>query len=221
MRRKNPEFSRARRGLLLAACAVTLLACVSQAALAQSGRRQNKPLSPPTPVATKDEGEAKPEAKPRDTRPAALATIIVGGDKFGNSSSIIPGYVTEAVEGCILELNKSRSLDARGGGYMTRKEAIDRAKKETEAHVLWLDVRIHGNRQDDIAVSYTIFTPQTAKVLTFGNVYLATRRAGRGPVGVGLPPVGGRNMPLQYLMREAGRDVAERVMDKLQTATRD
>ncbi|HWT00157.1 MAG TPA: hypothetical protein VN256_07915 [Pyrinomonadaceae bacterium] len=220
MRSKKPEFSRGRSGLLLTACAVTLL-CLSQAALAQSGRRQNKPLSPATPVAAKDEGEPKPEAKPRPEKAGPVATVIVGGDRFGTSSSIIPGYVDEAIESCVAELNKTRSLEARGGGGMSRKEAIDRAKKETGTHVLWLDVRIDGNRQEDIAVSYTLFMPQTAKVVTFGSVYLLGRRAGNGRVGVGLPPIGGRNMPLQYQMREAGRSVAERVIDKLQSAPRD
>ncbi len=219
MRLNNQSFSRGRRGWLFALCAVSLL-CVSQAALAQSGRRQTKPLSPPTPVATNDESEAKPEAKPSDAKPGPSATVIVGGDRFGTSSSIIPGYVDEAMESCVAELNKSRGLEARGGGGMTRKEAIDRAKKETEAHVLWLDVRVEGSRENDISVSYTLFMPQTAKVLAFGNVYLATRSARRGPVGVGVPSVGGR-MPLQYLMREAGRDVAQRVMEKLQSAPRD
>ncbi|HEY0377280.1 MAG TPA: hypothetical protein VGC87_10005 [Pyrinomonadaceae bacterium] len=218
MRGKNHSFSRGRRGRLLALCAVSLL-CLSQVALAQSGRRQTKPLSPPSPVA-KDEGEPKPEARPREDRPGPAATVIVGGDRFGTSSSIISGSIDEAVESCVAELNKSHGLEARGGGGMTRKEAIDRAKKETEAHVLWLDVRVEGSRENDIAVNYTLFMPQTAKVLAFGSVYLATRRAGRGPVGVGVPSVGGR-MPLQYLMREAGSEVAQRVMDKLQTAPRD
>jgi hypothetical protein len=219
MRRKKPEFSRGRRVCLLTLCAVSLL-CLSQAALAQSGRRQNKPLSPPTPVATDGENEAKSEVKPRAEKPAALATVIVGGDRFGSSAYTISGYIDEAMDSCVAELNKSHGLEARGGGGMSRKEAIDRAKKETEAYVLWLDLRVEGSRQDDISVSYTLFMPQTAKVMAFGNVYLSTRRAGRGPVSVGVPSVGGR-MPLQYLMREAGRDVAQRVVDKLQTVTRD
>jgi hypothetical protein len=220
MRRKQPEFSRGRRVCLLTLCAVSLLVCLSQAALAQSGRRQNKPLSPPTPVAADDEKEAKPETKPRAEKPGPSATVIVGGDRFGSSAYTISGYIDEAIEACVAELNRSHGLEARGGGGMSRKEAIDRAKKETETYVLWLDLRVEGSRENDISVSYTLFMPQTAKVLTFGNVYLATRRAGRGPVSVGVPTPGGR-MPLQYLMREAGRDVAERVIDKLQTATRD
>jgi hypothetical protein len=220
MRRNKPEFSRGRRACLLTLCAVSLLACLSQAALAQSGRRQNKPLSPPTPVATEGEAEAKPEAKPSAAKPGPAATVIVGGDRFGSSAAMISSYIDEAMEACVAELDKSRGLEARGGGGMSRKEAIDRAKKETEAYVLWLDLRVEGSREDDISISYTLFTPQTAKVMAFGNVYLSTRRAGRGPVSVGVPSVGGR-MPLQYLMREAGREVAQRVSDKLQTATRD
>jgi hypothetical protein len=220
MRRKKTEFSLGRRVCLLTLCAVSLLACLSQAALAQSGRRQNKPLSPPTPVATGGEGEAKPETKPSAEKPGPSATVIVGGDRFGSSASMISGYIDEAMEACVIELNKSRGLEARGGGGMSRKEAIDRAKKETEAYVLWLDLRVEGSREDDISVSYTLFMPQTAKVQAFGNVYLSTRRMGRGPVSVGVPSAGGR-MPLQYLMREAGRDVAQRVIDKLQTTTKD
>jgi hypothetical protein len=220
MRSNKPEFSRGRRVCLLTLCAVSLLACLSQAALAQSGRRQNKPLSPPTPVAGEGEAEAKPEAKPSAAKPGPVASVIVGGDRFGTSTSMISGYIDEAMEACVIDLDKSRGLEARGGGGMSRKEAIDRAKKETEAYVLWLELRAEGSREDDISVSYTLFMPQTAKVMAFGNVYLSTRRAGRGPVSVGVPSVGNR-MPLQYLMREAGREVAQRVIDKLQTAARD
>ena len=208
------------RGRLLTVCAVALL-CLSQAALAQSGRRQKTVLSPsPTPApadaAAKDEGEAKPRA----SKPAPVATVIVGGDRFSNSMTIGPTYIDEAVESCTMELDKSGGLEARGGGEMTRKEAVDRAKKETESYVLWLEMRIEGSRSDDVAVSYILLRPQTAKILASGNVYLATRRMNRGPVGVGVPGVGGR-APLQYLMREAGREVAGRVADKILSVARD
>src|SRR5215218_7532854 len=108
MRSKKTSFSPRRRVFLLTVCAVSLL-CLSHTALAQSGRRQNKPLSPPTPVVTNDESAPKPEAKPRPEKPGPIATIIVGADKFGTSSSIISSYVDEAVESCVAELNKSRS----------------------------------------------------------------------------------------------------------------
>jgi len=206
------------RVYLLTVCAVALL-CLSQAALAQSGRRQ-KTVSSPSPPADTTTKDKESEAKPRAEKPAPLATVIVGGDRFSNSYSVGPTYIDEAVESCTENLNRSGGLEAIGGGDMTRKDAVDRAKKETASYVLWLEMRVEGNRTDDVTVSYTLFRPQTAKILASGNVYLATRRVGRGPVGVGVPGVGGR-LPLQYLMREAGREVAGRVADKLHSVARD
>lgn len=206
------------RGFLLTVCAVALL-CLSQSALAQSGRRQ-KTVSSPSPPADTTTKDKEGEAKPRAEKPAPLATVIVGGDRFSNSMTVGPTYIDEAVESCTEDLNRSGGLEARGGGNMTRKEAVDRAKKETEVYVLWLEMRIEGNRADDVTVSYILLRPQTAKIMASGNVYLATRRVGRGPVGVGVPGIGGR-MPLQYLMREAGREVAGRIADKIHATARD
>ncbi len=207
------------RGYLLTVCAVALL-CLSQAALAQSGRRQKTVASPSSPPPTDTGSKGEGEAKPRAEKPAPLATVIVGGDRFSNSYSIGPTYIDEAVASCTENLNRSGGLEAIGGGDMTRKDAVDRAKKETESYVLWLEMRVEGNRTDDITVSYTLFRPQTAKIMASGNVYLASRRVGRGPVGVGVPGVGGR-MPLQYLMKEAGREVAGRVADKLHSVVKE
>lgn len=207
------------RGWLLTGCALALL-CLSQAALAQSGRRQKASSSPSPPPPAEAEAKDEAQPRPRDSKPAPSATVIVGGDRFNTSATFGSNYIDEAVESCTEDLNRSGGLEARGGGGMTRKEAVDRAKKETETYVLWLEMRVDGNRRDDVSVSYTLFSPQTAKVQAFGNVYLATRRVGRGPVGVGLPTVGNR-MPLQYLMREAGRDVAGRVAEKLRAVARD
>lgn len=215
MRRENQG-----RALMLAACAVALL-CLSQAALGQSGRRQKTAPSPPTPPPADAPAKNESEAKPRAASSVPLTPVVVGGDRFGSSNMTIgPNYIDEAVESCALELDKAGGLEARSGGGMTRKEAVDRAKKETEGYVVWLEMRSDGNRVEDLWVSFTVFRPQTAKILTSGNAYLSGRRIGRGPVGVGVPSVGGR-APLQYLMREAGREVARRVADKLHSVARD
>lgn len=211
--------SRRRQAWLLTVCAV-LLVCLSQAALAQSGRRQKPGVASTPPPEVKDEETQKPEAKPQADKRAPTASIIVGGDRLSMSATLGPNYVDEAAESCVQELNKTGGLEARGGGAMTRKEAVDRAKKETGAYVLWLEVRIDGTRGEDVSLNYTLFAPQTAKVTAFGNIYASLRGVGRGPVGVGIPSAG-RRMPLQYQMREAGRDVAGRVADKLRTVTRD
>src|SRR5215217_3555588 len=104
-------FSLWSRGRLLTVCAVALL-CLSQAALAQSGRRQKTVASPspPPPADAAVKGEA--EAKPRANKPAPLGTVIVGGDRFSNSMSIGPTYIDEAVESCTEELNRAGGLEA-------------------------------------------------------------------------------------------------------------
>jgi hypothetical protein len=111
-------------------------------------------------------------------------------------------------------LRDSHGLEVTGGGGMNRKEAIDRAKKETNASVLWLELRVEEDGSNSISISYTLFTPQTAKVLTRGNVNPAMRGVGSGGVIVGLPSPS-RRLPLQYQLKEGGREVADRVRGKL------
>jgi hypothetical protein len=205
--------AREKRGRLLMVCVLSLL-CLSQAALAQSGRRQIKrePQPPPPTV----NAEAKPEATPEKEKLPPVASFVVGGDRLSATFEIPTGYLDIAINACIDRLRKSQSLDVKAGGTsLNRKEAIDEAKKQTEAYVVWLELKadISGSSLSSIVIQYSVFTPQTAKVKTYGSVYLDERRMGSGRVGVGLPPSTSRRLPLDYLMREGGRDVAERLMN--------
>ena len=204
-RRAHPRKKPA--GLLII-CAVSIL-CLSQAMLAQSGRRPPKrePAPPPAPAEPAPPLEHKTPAE----KPPPAAYLIVGGDRISASINILPSYVDEAIDSCIKHLRKSPSLDVKAGGTMTRRDAIEKAKKEKEAHVVWLEVRVEDERADGVSIGYTVFNPQTAQVKNFGRVYLGNRRAGNGRVGVGVPSVIKR-YPIEYYMREGGEDVAERVM---------
>ena len=204
--------SRTKRAALFIICAVSIL-CLSQALLAQSGRRPPKRESPPPPAPA--EPSVPLEQKTPAEKPPPAAYLIVGGDRLGSSINIMPSYVDEAVDSCVKRLRKSPSLDVKAGGSMTRRDAIERAKREKEAHVVWLEVRADDDRLDGISIGYTVFSPQTAQVKNFGRVYLGNRRAGNGRVGVGVPPVMKR-YPLDYYMREGGEDVADRVMGLFQ-----
>lgn len=209
--RLNTIGSEKKRRWLLIVCALSLL-CLSQSALAQSGRRQNKNVSPPPPPVA-PEPKTETEVKPPVVKPDTSATIIVGGDKFGSSIYILSAYVDAAMVACMDRLRKSAGLEVTGGGNMSRKEAMDRAKKEQEAHVLWLEVRVEEDGTGDASVAYTLFAPQTAKNTASGRVYLGTQRVGGGTIGVGVPS--SRRLPLEYQLRDAGRTVADRVIGKL------
>lgn len=202
------EPSRKRRASLLIICGALIL-CLSQAMPAQSGRRPPKKEPSPPPAPAEPAPELEPDAPAE--KPGPAAHLIVGGDRMGASMDILPGYVDEAVDSCLRRLRRSPSLDVKAGGSLTRKGAIDRAKKEKDAHVVWLEVRAEDYDSGRLSISYTVFMPQTAKVKTSGVVYLGSNRVGNGRVGVGLPPINGR-MPRDYQIREGGERVADRVM---------
>ncbi len=209
-----------KRGRLLMVCVVAIL-CLNVAALAQSGRRQSRNPSAPATVVTENKIESEPQPKPPAKKSAPAATAIVGGDRLGTSFYVLPGYVSVAVAACVDRLRKYAELEAVDGGNMTRRMAIDRAKKEKDAHVIWLEIKAEENGSrarevgsDEISIGYTVFMPQTAKVLTSGRVYLGSRRVGTGGVGIGVPSITGR-FPLEYQLKEAGENVADRVKNKL------
>jgi hypothetical protein len=210
--RLSLAVSEEKRVRLLIVCVLSIL-CLSQAAHAQSGRRQSKNISPSPPVVVEPKTET--EVKPPAAKPAPVASLIVGGDRDRASFDIPSGYLDVAVDACIERLGKAASLSVVGGGSMNRKEAIDKAKKQEDAYVVLLEMSVENvnSASAGIILSYTVLTPQTAKVKKFGHVYLDRAQLGTGNVGVGLPPSTSRRLPPEYLLKQGGRDVADRVMD--------
>lgn len=221
---RHPSLSSApsekTRARFLIVCAVALL-YFSTGAIAQSGRRQSKNISPsPLPTTTpeiKPEEEAKPKAKA-----APVASLVVGGDRMSTGFDVPSGYLEIAIDACIERLSKSSSLMVTSAGSgMNRKEATDKAKKEKEAYVVWLELKSEtsGISQTGLILEYTVFSPQTAKVKDYGHIYLDG--TGNSRVGVGLPTSIGRRLPLDYLMKQGGRNVADRVMNIFHVTARD
>jgi hypothetical protein len=108
---------------------------------------------------------------------------------------------------------------------MNRKEASDAAMPPTPRYVVLLELsrermgydrrRDNGYYPEDVVVQYTVFSPGTGKVKTSGRVY--TRRAGMNRGGVGLPlpvPTDGP-AAAEYMLKQSGREVADRVIDSL------
>lgn len=192
-------------------CLLFILALCS-VGQAQSGRRSPKPISPPTP--TPAPAESGPLSTAKDKPAQKQQTLIAGmSDELG--SVYIPGYMLDAVwRGFIERFKAYSSIMLNGEKRMSRKQAIDRAKKQTESFVVLLQLgaenvnaSMMGTSVDDLVVSYLIFTPGTAKVKDQGRVYL---RSYRGVLGTRLPT--GRESTQLY---EAGREAASRVLSDL------
>jgi hypothetical protein len=221
MRRERLSLSLAqeRRCCFLLVSILSIL-CLSQIALAQSGRKQSKNISPSPPVIeAKTEGDAKTPA----VKTAPTASLIVGGDTLSTSIDLPLGSLDLVLNSCIEKLEKASSLTANSGGtYMNRKDAIDKAKKQTETYVVWLELKVESYNSDSsgIILEYTVFSPQTAKIKTNGHVYLDRAQITNGRVGVGLPTSTGRRLSLDYMMREGGKTVADRLIDLFHVGSR-
>jgi hypothetical protein len=221
MRRERLSLSLAeeRHGYFLLVSILSIL-CLSQIALAQSGRKQSKNISPSPPVVEdKTAGEAKPPA----VKPAPVASLIIGGDTLSTSIDLPLGSLDLVLNSCIEKLGKASSVVANSGGtYMSRKDAIDKAKKETEAYVVWLELKVESYSSDSsgIILDYTVFSPQTAKIKTNGHVYLDRAQITNGRVGVGLPSSTARRLSIDYMMKEGGKTVADRLIDLFHVGAR-
>lgn len=181
---------------------------------AQSGRRAPKPISHPTtntPPPTVSE-QPSPGEKPAIKK----QTLIVGLDD-SIAGSYIPTYMSDAVwRGFIGRFNEVSNITLTTDRNMRRKQAIDRAKKETETFVVLLQLAIDmmGARSagsvspEGVIVSYIVYTPGTGKVKEQGRVYV---RPSRSILGQRIPT--GRVVDSQ--LNEAGRETASRVMSAL------
>jgi hypothetical protein len=215
MRRERLSLSLVdeRRGYFLIVGVLVIL-CLSQAALAQSGRRQSKNISPSPPVIV--EAKTEGEAQPPTAKPTPVASLIIGGDRLSTSIDIPLGSLDLVIASCIEKLEKASSLVVTSGGNnMNRKDAIDKAKKQEKAYVVWLELKVESYSSDSpgFILEYSVLEPQTAKLKTSGHVYLDRAQVRNGPVGVGLPPSASRRLSLDYLMRQGGQNVAERMID--------
>ncbi|HMF55219.1 MAG TPA: hypothetical protein VK619_02555 [Pyrinomonadaceae bacterium] len=222
-----------RRATLSETCMGTLLFfCVSLAALAfafaahaQSGRSIRRPTAEPSPSA---QPSAQPQASPQrseHTSPRPAATFIVA--KFVQSTSLTI-ETRLAFDGFVERLKQSGNVEVQVAPTdMSRGEAMDRARAESEAYVIWLrtEVDTADSERASIAtinsgcvlVSYTVYSPQTAKVKAQGRVYqrgyapdvcLATaRNPSPGPTQRHR-----YELPYEERLRRAGSEAADRVI---------
>jgi hypothetical protein len=191
--------------LLLAFCAV--------AVQAQSGRRQVKP-PPAAPIPT-----PTPEATPipkKQTKGDELF-FFVGADRDSSYASLPFSYYDAVLQGCASRLRAGSSASVEiSDRDVNRGEAIKKAKSETKAYVVWLNLTLDSMARsyDDLVLEYIVYAPETAKMVTNGHSYLRGRRA--GPIVV--DPTGGRGSSGLYreeLLKRAGEEAGDRIIKAL------
>jgi hypothetical protein len=149
-------------------------------------------------------------------------TLIVGIERY-NTTGYIPLYFYDSVlSSCVDRLNDSRSVAVEiVERDMHRGAAVERAKGEKEAYVVWLQLqpdiagvdRRTGGNLNDLYVEYSVFEPTTAKQAAWGRTY---QKTGRGGV-IRVPTIPGRGTGsyTEYLLQEAAREAAERILSAL------
>jgi hypothetical protein len=189
--------------LLLAFCALSVQA--------QSGRRQVKP-PPVAPVPT-----PTPEATPVPKKVVKNELVFfVGADRDSSYASLPLGYYSAVLQGCASRLRAGSSADVEVSDRdVNRGEAIKKAKSETKAYVVWLNLTIDSMARsyDDLVLEFIVYAPETAKTVTSGRSYLTGRRA--GPVVV--DPTSRRTNGLyrEELLKRAGEEAGDRIIKAL------
>ena len=216
MTRPNPSHTRA---FVFGAAALILTAAFCAAgALAQSGRKAQKPLGLPTEQAKPADPAAKPaEAKKQD----ALYTFVVIKDDTLNM-----GFDTLAQDGvnrAFFERLKQvgRDIDVKDGGKGRRGEARERAKKEEIAYVVFFQMEetgYTGSSTDTrgLVLRTYVYTPKTGDLkysdTIFQRPYYDSARI--GGVRVPVPTRRVERYPSQHQLEQAARDAADRLLSR-------
>ena len=199
-------LARGHRVILLLA----LIAVFAVAVSAQSGRKAPKSKSAPPP---------EPESVPAPLKPTekekATLTFIVGIDRDLSFVSIPTYFSEDVLRACVDRLDSGPSVDVNVAPRdVNRGDAVKGAKAEKEAYVVLLNLRSDstsasgGGSYKDIYLEYVVLTPQTGKVATSGRTY---QRSGGGVLGI----PGTASTSVEYALKEAGREAAERILNAM------
>ena len=229
MRQKHSPLFNSLLSLICGSLFTALAVCApGGATFAQSGRRAPKSNLPPTPPVTtttipepSGESESIPRGSAPKANPAQLSLAVLEIDSpFLNSSYIDTDLI---IASFVKRLSDSAMLSVKPGGKTDRKAARDRAKNESDTHVVAIELdedsmmsgRGGVGRTDPatIILKYYIYTPRTGSLKRQGRVdqrpYSGSTRIGR--VRVPLPTPRGRVVQ-DYVLEQLGRDAADRVM---------
>jgi hypothetical protein len=197
--------------------AVLLALCVLSGVLsveAQSGRKHVKP-EPAAPVPTPT---PEPTPTPKKVEKESDLSFFIGADRNDFSANFPFTYYDAVILGCADRLRAGSSADVDiSNQSLSRGEAIKRAKEGTDTYVVQLNLRLDSmaRSNDDITVEFMVFAPKTGKVVTSGNAYLNSNRA--GPISV--PRGSSSVLYREQLLKLAGEDVGKRILKSLHLET--
>jgi len=203
--------------MLLVVLVVSIsLVCVATAT-AQSGRRGKKSTADPASTPSPTPSPRKPEDK------KATVKFIVGVYRYVGFSTIPLGYYSSVAQACAERLNQGPSVEVElASKEMDRGDAVNRAKAEKEAFVVWLQLKVENidgdstivNNLTQVYVEYTVFAAATAKTAAWGHTYQQGYR--KGGVVVSRPgSTRGNPAYSEYLLKKAGAEAAERILETL------
>jgi hypothetical protein len=209
----KPIWSTTRLSAAVGVLFCLVLALNILAVHAQSGRRgqkQPEPLPEASPEPT-----AKATPRPADGPKTGIILGMNGTDVFANA----PLYFYDTVlQSCADRLQESNSVQLDVSGRdMARVDAVKLAKSQRETYVAFLELRTDTRSSNpnygDFYIEYTVFAPETAKIVTSGHTY----QGAYSNRGVVVGP-GGTNRSAVYaeqLLKVAARAAADRILGAL------
>jgi hypothetical protein len=181
---------------------------------AQSGRKQPKPpQAAPVPTPTP---EPTPEPKKEDKK--SELGFIVASDRYTDMRAFPWVYFDAVMAGCASRLRSGSSADVTiAQESMNRGAAIKKAKAETtNTYIVLIKLRLDdwASSYDQLEADFTVFAPQTAKVVIFGTGYQNVNRT--GPI-ITAPTSRGSSGGVyrEQLLKRVGEDVGERILKAL------
>jgi hypothetical protein len=199
---------------------VSLLLCLDNPARGQSGRRapRSGTGSPTVPPATTEVTDSAPKAANENSnrklqrKVQLLVARQLSSKSLPSEATIYASFITR--------LNEFTNVSGTSIGEAKRRQAILRAREETESYVVLVQFEIDNFQEGrlvlnspDLEVKYFIFEPGTGAEKAKGKVYYqaiggAGMRKDNWPNGP----------PIKITVEAAGIEAAERVHDWLLAA---
>lgn len=183
---------------------------LNQTATAQSGRKpaQTAPSEPT--AAAKSETDTQENKKTE-----SISAIKVTGEIQYETGKHYSNYLNRALNECVetLKGRPVRPLEVTKAGKMKLNDAKEFAKKEPEAHVLWMGffVKSYLAGLDVIQyvdyIDYAVMKPNTGKVLTYGRIELGKPNMGNAGTVLQIPSTRRRSTELSQL-RQGANEIA-------------
>lgn len=190
----------------LASVIVMVFICVHVSG--QSGRRKTIPPPAPPTNSTIDKGETKP--------PVVITSLVAAAEIVHDADYLKSNFVDITLDSCFEALKDMRvAMPLAKAGTLSRKLAMERAKRETDAYVLWVEIRMKTvgvwGEQTIPYMDYVIFAPQTAEVVTKGRVEPNNRDVVIG--GAKVPTVNKKPQSETGQLRTGARKIAVEIRD--------